>query len=336
MTEGPRRRRITSSDVAREAGVSRTTVSYVLNQAPGQKIPDTTRRRVIEAATRLGYTPAGAARTFDRGRSDVVLGLLPAWPIGPALGEMLGALSGALDRRGLLFVVFPAACEVLGATQIWRAIGPVAVVSLNAVDDTVGGTLRRHGIHVIEVLYNTPKRRRAALLLPNQRFGEIQVEHLYSRGHRQLGFADSDDPRLDAFRQARLAGVRATCARLDLTEPVVNPVRLNPEAAERAIRRWRSGDPPVTGICAYNDDVALAVLAGLHRLNLSAPDDLAVIGVDDIPAAVSACPPLTTVTAEFRVFAEHIADTVIRTLDGRPPGRHPGTEYIRVVGRESA
>jgi DNA-binding LacI/PurR family transcriptional regulator len=256
---------------------------------------------------------------------------------------MLGQLSSALDRRGLLFVVFPAACEVLGATQIWRTIGPVAVVSLNAIDDTVTATLRRHGIHVVEVLYNTSKRRRSTLLLPNQRFGEIQVEHLYSRGHRKysrghrkLGFADSDDPRLDVFRRARLAGVRAACARLDLAEPVVNPVRLNPEAAERAIRRWRSGDPPVSGTCAYNDDVALAVLAGLHRLNLSAPDDLAVIGVDDIPAAVAACPPLTTVTTEFRVFAEHIADTVIRALDGRAPGRHPGTEHVRVVGRESA
>src|SRR4051812_43365688 len=86
VTTTGRPRRATSADVAREAGVSRATVSYVLNDTPHQKIPEATRRRVLEAAARLGYAPSAAARTLRTGRSDVVLGMLPDWPIGPAVG----------------------------------------------------------------------------------------------------------------------------------------------------------------------------------------------------------------------------------------------------------
>src|SRR4051794_41190218 len=87
-----RTRRITSADVAREAGVSRTTVSYVLNETPHQKIPDATRQRVLDAVARLEYAPSAAARALQSGRSDVVLCLLPDWPIGPAVRGPLGAL----------------------------------------------------------------------------------------------------------------------------------------------------------------------------------------------------------------------------------------------------
>src|SRR6185312_9765886 len=86
-------RRVTSADVARLAGVSRATVSYVLNETPGQTISISTRGRVLDAAARLGYAPSAAARTLRTGRSDVVLCLLPDWPIGPEVGSMLGNLS---------------------------------------------------------------------------------------------------------------------------------------------------------------------------------------------------------------------------------------------------
>jgi DNA-binding LacI/PurR family transcriptional regulator len=85
MTESTTRR-VTSADVARVAGVSRATVSYVLNDTPHQTISAATRTRVFEAASSLGYAPSAAARALRTGRSDVVLCLLPDWPIGPEVG----------------------------------------------------------------------------------------------------------------------------------------------------------------------------------------------------------------------------------------------------------
>src|SRR6185312_14686232 len=97
-------RRVTSADVAREAGLSRATVSYVLNDTPHQKIPDETRQRVLATAARLGYAPSAAARALRSGRSELVLCLLPDWPMGPQVGEMLEHLSSSLAQYGLTFV----------------------------------------------------------------------------------------------------------------------------------------------------------------------------------------------------------------------------------------
>ena len=91
----------------RKVGVSRATVSYVLNNTPHQMIRPVTRQRVLAAAAELGYTPPAAARALSSGRSDVVLLLLPDWPIGPTVGELLEYSSAALADRGLIFVAHP-------------------------------------------------------------------------------------------------------------------------------------------------------------------------------------------------------------------------------------
>src|SRR3954447_18722682 len=88
-SKGRRPRRPTGADVARQAGLSRATVSYVLNDTAHQPIPERTRQRVLAAAAELGYTPSAAARTLSSGRSDLVLLLLPDWPIGPTVGQLL-------------------------------------------------------------------------------------------------------------------------------------------------------------------------------------------------------------------------------------------------------
>src|SRR3954466_11356127 len=126
-----RPRRPTAADVARQAGVSRATVSYVLNDTPHQKIPEATRRRVLEAAARLGYAPSAAARTRRPGRSDGVLGMLPDWPIGPAVGRLLEHLSTALAEAGLTFVVHPRGRSPRPGSEVWKAIGPAAVLAFD-------------------------------------------------------------------------------------------------------------------------------------------------------------------------------------------------------------
>src|SRR5690242_18971106 len=99
--------RITTLEVATAAGVSRATVSYVLNDTPGQKIPTSTRERVRQAADRLGYTPSSAASTLRRGHSDLVLYLLPDLPIGSTLGATIDQLSAGLAIDGLTLVRHP-------------------------------------------------------------------------------------------------------------------------------------------------------------------------------------------------------------------------------------
>ncbi|GIF08013.1 LacI family DNA-binding transcriptional regulator [Actinoplanes siamensis] len=324
----PEPRRITSADVARRAGVSRATVSYVLNATPGQSISPATRSRVLEAAAGLGYAPSAAARTLRTGRSDVVLCLLPDWPIGNEVGNLLGNLSTELARAGLTFVAHPGSRADRPIAEIWKAITPAAVLSFSDFSDGETEAMRAAGVALVVALLGRAGRHGRELEVPQQLIGRRQAEHLCGAGHRRLGYAYPDDPRLQIFAEPRLSGVRA------FGEPVVRTVPLDAGPAADAVARWCADG--VTGICAYNDEVALAVLAGARRLGPGAPAGLAVIGVDDIPAARLAVPPLTTVTTDQRMLAVHLATTVVAAVGGRTGPPLPTDDLIRVVVRESA
>ena len=150
--------------------------------------------------------------------------------------------------------------------------------------------------------------------------GRIQVEHLARAGHRRLGYAWPDNDRVLFFARHRLDGVRAACAELGLPEPRVTTVPLTADGGGRRHREAGGpASPPSPAICAFNDEVALAILAGARQLGVAVPDDLAVIGVDDIPAAALAAPPLTTVAGDITVTALDIVDAVLGKLDGRSP-----------------
>src|SRR5207237_815077 len=105
--------------------------------------------------------------------------------------------------------------------------------------------------------------------------------------------------------------------------------------AAQAIRVWRGNQPPVTAVGAFNDELALALLAGLRSLQLEAPRDLALVGIDDIPQAKFAAPPLTTVKVSNAVIARYLGMTIVRQLKGEPPPRSPKS-VTRLVVRDSA
>ncbi len=194
--------------------------------------------------------------------------------------------------------------------------------------------MRAAGIAVAVALFARSGKGRLDFGIPQQRVGRLQAEHLAATGHRRLGYAAPDDERVRMFAEPRLDGVRQACADLGLEDPLVQPVPLDAEAAADAVSAWRGAG--VTGICAYNDEVALAVLAGLRSLDLTAPDDLAVVGVDDVPAARLAFPPLTTVTGGQSVIAEHLARSIVAALAGKPAPRRPGSDIVQLVRRASA
>jgi DNA-binding LacI/PurR family transcriptional regulator len=325
--------RLTSADVARESGVSRTTVSYVLNGKDGVAIPESTRQRVRDAAARLGYTPSAAARTLRSGRSDLVLCVLPNWTIGPVIDTLLDHLTADLAERGLSVLVHHDRGP-RPLSDLWRAVTPRAVLGLApfAEDDT--RAMRQAGIVVVGSALDgdSPP---GTFSAPQTEIGRLQVEHLAERGHRVLAYAAPSDARLTAFADRRLAGVVSECERLGLRAPMVRAVDLDTASAAAAARDWRAGDSPVTAVAAYNDEVALAVLSGLRAEGLRTPQDVAVIGVDDIPAARLAAPALSTVWQAIDAQAGYLAASVIAALDESvEPPAHPG-DVFHVIARDS-
>lgn len=328
-----KKRRVTSADIARAAGVSQATVSYVVNDVPGQSISPTTRARILEAATSLGYTPYGPAKTLATGRSNLVLMVLPGWPIGYAFSAALDEVETRLAAVGLSLLMHRIIRPSQRNAESWKAIGPFAVIGLDDFDDAEARAMRDAGIEVVTAeLDETEGQTRVSR--PQLIVGRLQVGHLARTGHERLGYAFPDDDRLIEYSTPRLEGVRLACAELGLGEPIVQVVPQYPEPAAEAVREWKRLG--VTAICAYNDEVALAVLAGLYALGLEAPADLAVVGADNDPTGRLSCPSLTTVDLHHRDLGRRLAELVIGAYLGQPVPKSEGPIPSELVIRHSA
>ena len=302
-------RRATSSDVAQAAGVSRTTVSYVLNGS-GQSISAATRDRVLAAARSLGYTPSTAARTLRRGRSDLVLMLLPPEPLGRALAMIIDAASEELEHNGLRLLAHRLPRSG-GAVTLVHSLAPAALIVTTPLDAEDMAALRAAGLPVAS-LHETL----ADPLSPDLGIGALQVAHLAEAGHQRIGVAVPPESGYGWRVQIRLAAIEAACAARRLPPPAIERLALDAGEAAAAVGRWLDGPTPVTAACAFDDDHAFALLAGLAAHGKKAPEDLAVIGAEDVPLASLAVPPLTTVRVDARLLGESFARMVLTGLPG--------------------
>src|SRR3954447_23105442 len=142
---------VTSADVARAAGVSRATVSYVLNDAPGRALSPETRATVLRVATELGYQPNALARSLKRGRSNTVLLPLPGTPMNSVLSSLFSACTVALAPRGLSLVLDVSEHDDPDAqADAWAGLAPAAVLDLVLHhDDPALRLLRSRGVPVL-------------------------------------------------------------------------------------------------------------------------------------------------------------------------------------------
>ncbi|WP_436789660.1 LacI family DNA-binding transcriptional regulator [Yinghuangia sp. YIM S10712] len=319
-------KRITSKDVARAAGVSQTTVSFVLNNRAGHAIPEETQRRVLEAARRLDYRPHASARSLAAGRSDIVLLSVPDLPIGSGISRFIEQLAAALAGHSLTLVTHLAGAHGRPLPDVCASVGASAVVGFTSFDTDTVQALYRAGADVV-LPSDTDE---SSAMLP---IGRLQAEHLISRGHRCLGYALPEHPGMLPMAEQRLRGVADACADAGIDPPVVASTSLEVPAAAEAVARWKRES--VTGVCAFNDDTALAVLAGMREHSLTAPTDIAVIGVDDNPTAPLADPPLTTVAFDLREAAHRRAVALVAALSGETPSHAEAPLNARFVQRSS-
>jgi DNA-binding LacI/PurR family transcriptional regulator len=306
-------KRATLRDVAAAAGVSRALAGFVLGDDHGKSIPEATRERVREAARNLGYVPHGIARALREGSSRVVV-----LSIDPSLESNYSrtfarGLNDELAAHGHLLLVLHEHSAPVPERQILDTISPRAVIRLPGNYLTAGHELDDGGW----------EGGFAANIL-------VQVRYLADRGHAAIAVAlPEGDPPLGPVR-VRFA--REAAALAGLREPAVLVVPRPRPAAVQAVRELRAAHAAVTAVAAYDDDVALRVLAAMRALGLAAPADLAVIGFDDTDYGALVDPALTTVHVDAEEHGRKAAREVLG-LDPGPLARYaPG----RVIVRESA
>lgn len=330
-----RQRRITSIDVAREAGVSRTTVSYVLNETHAQTIPEATRIRVRDAAARLGYVASAAGRALRTGRSRIVLMLAPDYPLPTAAEQGMRALTRFLEKYGLVLVIHhQTSGDVEASRCLWANIDPALVIVSDAMAGAPLELLRSSGVDHIVAFTGRAGPDAENLEIDESRIGRIQAKHLLSCGHSHIAYAYSSNERQRGFGDLRFQGVSETCRAQFVDDPVSVVVPHDVPGSAAVVRRLIAEG--VTGICAYDDDVALAILAGAREAGVCVPATLAVVGVDDIPAAAFAVPPLTTVSVDYTDIAEFVAEGVANLVLGTPPAVLREAGHIQLVLRATS
>ncbi|WP_165976950.1 LacI family DNA-binding transcriptional regulator [Arthrobacter nitrophenolicus] len=317
------RRRATSTDVARESGVSRATVSYVLNDTPNKHISPATRELVIRTARRLGHVPNPQARALKTGNSNIVLCLVPALTLGFVFDHALDALTRELARRGYVLLVHRISERVdsRAVRDIWKYLTPTLVVTIGGLPPAETAVLEKHAPAPVVSDYG---------IVEHGRIGQLQADYLIDRGHRRIGFVMPSDPALHAYAMDRAAGVTRACEKASLVPPVVAIVEESLKSYGNCLGVFeRAG---VTAACGHNDDVALMLLEALRDRRQSAPGDLAVIGADDIPLAER---ELTTVALNAEVCAASITNKVLAAL-GADNDLAPQGQLLSLIRRTSA
>lgn len=330
----PKRSVPTSADVARLAGVSRATVSYVLNNARAVRISEPTRRRVREAARELGYVPHAAARSLRAGHSRMVLMPAPAFPVGPLYSRFINELQAALSLLDYTVVQH----GTIGvhddeAARAWAELRPVAVlVPGSGLGPRGVEVLKRSGARAVVTLGPETVEGAHALLMDHEVVGYSAGAHLFDTGRRRIGVVVPGERGLDTFSAPRLGGVRAAVRGTDATVTEL-PLAHDEEAAASLARRWR--DLGLDAVFTYNDEYAMLLMRALQDEGIRIPEETAVVGADDLMLGRLLRPRLSTVHLELP-SGQELADLVDRAV--RDPSASPEAHKVlgaRTIRRDS-
>ncbi|MBF4617485.1 LacI family DNA-binding transcriptional regulator [Clavibacter sp. VKM Ac-2873] len=290
----------TSAEVASHAGLSRSTVSQILNGRDHLFAPGTV-ARVKASAAALGYRPSLAGRSLARGTSDVVITLIPDVTFNPRLRELVDVVSAGLAQAGLTNLLQFVGAQTLLEDAI-LGLKPFGVVSLAPLSVEQRRRLLGQGVHLIVQSTSV----QAAI---DRAIGSLQAEHLIEAGYDTLGVAAPTAGRERKFALPREEGVTRFASSRGVPIIPTLKVALERGGSENAVRNLPRKR---VGIAAYNDEVALAIIGAGARLGRSIPADLGVIGVDNSSLAQSMTPTITTVDYDIAFSGHAIVEALLR------------------------
>ncbi|MFE5139405.1 LacI family DNA-binding transcriptional regulator [Streptomyces fagopyri] len=308
------------ADVARLAGVSSQTVSRVANGYAG--VNEETRRQVLAAMKELGYRPNSAARALKSGEFRTI-GVITFNLSTTGNMRTLEAIANSAAQDGyavtLLPVAVPTQDEVRGAFSRLGELAVDAVIAIMEVHLLDAATISLPP-HVQVVVADSDAGDRYAVVDTDQAGGaRAAVRHLLDLGHRTVWHLAGPEESFAAQRRAD-AWSAALTEEDRFTPPLVRG-DWSAESGYRAGMRL-ADERECTAVFAANDQMALGLLRALHERGLRIPEDVSVIGFDDIPEAGSFLPPLTTVHQDFAEVGRLCVEGVLRRmhLDGTEHG----------------
>ena len=333
----------TIKDVASRVGVSIATVSFVLNKHPGEVISEGVKKKVWAAARALDYHPSATAAGLARKRTRnvAIIFYKDEETISNQFYSFViqGAIKEAIEKHyNLLF-------SYMNETYKGYADLPKIIQEKNAegalfmrlVHPKLLRAIQARGIPVVAIDHYPPIKNVNSLQIDNRTGGMLAAQHLIELGHRRLAmiYAAKERPSIEE----RVEGFQAAFEKFEL--PVSRRSTLfearsltfdgGHEAALNLLKRQRRP----TGVCCANDEMAAGVLRAAHQLGLSVPEDLSVVGFDDITMANYTDPPLTTVGVVKEYLGRRAMTRLLELVEGTDQEVKREVVPVRLIVRGS-
>lgn len=308
------RKPVSLKTLAEYLGLSAATVSLVINRsAVADSIPQDTKDRILAAANKFQYRPNFFARSLRAQRSFTIGVLVPEVSDGYSASVISGVEDYLLQEGYFYFVAshrhradlieeYPrlflerSVDGLIAVDTPWSLVMPVPVV-------TVSGHKQVKGV--------------TNIVLDHKRAAEVALRHLYQLGHRQLAFIKGQEFSSDtairwaniqiAARQLKLPIVQALVAQMEGDSP-------SPDVGYRAAKKLIAAQKKFTALFSFNDISAMGAIQALREAGLRVPDDVSVVGFDDIQSAAYQNPSLTTVRQPLREMGRIAAETVLHRV----------------------
>ncbi|PHP66336.1 LacI family transcriptional regulator [Zhengella mangrovi] len=312
------------TDVARVAGVSTATVSRALNRP--DTVAEDTRQAVMEAAARTGYRINFTAQNLRRGRTGAAMVLVPNLG-NPFFSEILSGIEATLAKSGLSVLVADTRHPDVPASLLVDYLSSGRADGIISLDGSLPDTLVLPGDSggtraLPPLIYACEWNETASLpgVRVDNRAGAAQaIAHLAGLGHVRIGHILG--PRDNVLTGERMNGA---IGELEARGLVVNPdwflqADFSIAGGLRAAKTWLAMEHRPTAMFCASDELAFGFISGLHEAGIRVPQDVSVVGFDDIETARFYIPPLTTIRQPRSDLGAAAADLLLRLLE------HPGT-----------
>ena len=338
------RNKITIKDVARTAGVSTQTVSRVINNRSDVSME--TRTRVQQVISSLGYSPNVFARNLSRGRSNT-LGVIGYGLVYYGTSSVLTGIESKANELGfsltlsLIDRVEPSKVDRILYDFFSRRVEGIiwAVPSDITTFDSLAGKFAKVQTPLIYI-NKSPNGSDHVTALDNRLGGKLATEHLLHQGYQRVGIVTGPSTWWEA--QERLNGwqeVVKAAGYLNIDSLIVEG-DWNPPSGDVGLHALLDRDPEIDAVFVSNDQMALGALQAARRLGLSIPENLGIVGFDDIPEAAYFYPPLTTIRQDTRKLGAIAVEQMNALIEAHHEGEtlEPETLWLepRLIVRESS
>ncbi|WP_338848334.1 substrate-binding domain-containing protein [Massilia sp. W12] len=320
---------VTLEMVAKEAGVSPSTVSRILNGTA--KVSEDKRRAVEAAIARTHFQPNAMARGLAKGRT-MSIGVLTQFIDSPFYGEALRGVEDALAASSFIPLF------VSGHWNLKDEVDRMSLLLGRRVDGVIILTGRLSDAQLIEYAQKTPivitgRQLQAPNLLSmavdDFQGGYTATKHLIDYGHTRIAYISGPADHPDALE--RLRGYKAAMeeAGLQVDSDLIAQADFHESGGAMAITQLINSRRDFTAVFAANDQMAYGARLALYRLNLRVPDDISLIGFDDLPTSLYATPPLSTIRQPVYEIGKCAAQAMLCLIEGRPyEGSLPPLELL--------